>query len=107
MLFPIGHEDLRGRRWPVVTIVIIALNVVIFLGTHWKMDEEASRLAEIKVNTLLVAAAHPDVQLTPSQQRIVDVVRSQNPALFDEIKNEKPENSLDRKSTRLNSSHPS
>src|SRR5579863_1387359 len=95
MLFPIGHEDLRGRRWPVVTIVIIALNVVIFLGTHWKMDEEASRLAEIKVNILLVAAAHPDIQLTPSQQRIVDVVRSQNPALFDEIKNEKPENSFD------------
>jgi len=37
MIIPIAHEDQRGRRWPYVTIAIIALNVVVFLFTHSKM----------------------------------------------------------------------
>jgi hypothetical protein len=32
MLIPLGHENMQGRRWPVITITLIALNVVIFLG---------------------------------------------------------------------------
>jgi membrane associated rhomboid family serine protease len=89
MLFPIGHEDLRGRRWPVITIVIIALNVVVFLGTHWKMDEENSKIAQATWDTVQLAATHPDVQLTPSQQKIVDVFRRRYPAVIDDIKSEK------------------
>ena len=41
MLIPLRHENMQGRRWPVITIGLIALNTVIFLGTHWKMDEQA------------------------------------------------------------------
>jgi hypothetical protein len=36
------HENMEGRRWPVISIALIAINVVAFLGTHW-----ANRRAEI------------------------------------------------------------
>ncbi len=35
MLIPLRHENMEGRRWPVVTFALLALNVAIFLGTHW------------------------------------------------------------------------
>jgi membrane associated rhomboid family serine protease len=95
MLFPIGHEDLRGRRWPIVTIVIVALNVVVFLGTHWQMDEQAGKIAELRINSLLLAIAHPDVQLTPSQKHVVDSIQAQNPKLFAEAAKEDPISQFD------------
>jgi hypothetical protein len=39
LLIPLRHENMEGRRWPVVTFTLIALNVLIFLGTHWKIEE--------------------------------------------------------------------
>ena len=41
MLIPLRHENMEGRRWPVVTFVLIALNILVFLCTHWKMEEQA------------------------------------------------------------------
>ena len=32
MLLPLRHENMEGRRWPVITIGLIAFNVLIFLG---------------------------------------------------------------------------
>ena len=84
MLLPIGHDDLRGRRWPWVTVVIIALNTVIFVVTHQRMEAEGEQMAEAKIATLILAATHPDVTLTPSQQQFVDAFKRQNP---DEFKN--------------------
>jgi len=40
MLIPLRHENMEGRRWPVVTFALIALNVLIFFGTHWKIEEQ-------------------------------------------------------------------
>jgi hypothetical protein len=37
MLIPLRHENMEGRRWPVITFTLIALNILIFLGTgRWK-----------------------------------------------------------------------
>jgi len=45
MLIPLRHENMEGRRWPVVTFALIALNVVVFLGTHWTIEaQEPERL---------------------------------------------------------------
>jgi hypothetical protein len=33
MLIPIGHENMPARRWPVITIGLIVINVVVFLFT--------------------------------------------------------------------------
>ena len=82
MLIPLAHESLKGRRWPYVSIVIIALNLVVFLGTHWRLEDESHKLADVKLHILLLAAAHPDVQTTPEVQQLIAGVQRSNPKLF-------------------------
>ena len=48
MLIPLRHENMQGRRWPVITIGIIALNVVIFLGTHGRWTARRRNSARSK-----------------------------------------------------------
>jgi hypothetical protein len=88
MLIPYGHDDLRGRRWPWVTIALVALNLVIFLATKDRMQEETIHTVHYYEETILLVASHPDVHLSASQQKIVDRIRASNPGAFDEIKSE-------------------
>ena len=39
MLIPIGHDNMSVRRWPIITLALIVINAVLFLGTHWVIDE--------------------------------------------------------------------
>ena len=41
MLIPIKHENMEARRWPVVTLALITINVLVFLFTMTSMDDEA------------------------------------------------------------------
>lgn len=97
MLIPVAHESLKGRRWPYVSIVIIALNLVVFLGTHWRLEDESHKLAEVKVHILLLAAAHPDVQTTPEVQQLIEGFQRSNPKLFSRMAsaNRRPEDVWD------------
>jgi membrane associated rhomboid family serine protease len=84
MLIPLRHENMQGRRWPVITIGLIALNIVIFLGTHWRMDAEGPELGEAKVHVLLLAAMHPDLKIEGKAKEYIDTVQTKNPALWKE-----------------------
>lgn len=33
MIIPLTHEDMQARRWPIVTTVLVAINVIVFLYT--------------------------------------------------------------------------
>jgi membrane associated rhomboid family serine protease len=88
MLIPLRHENMQGRRWPVITIGIIALNVVIFLGTHWTMDREAPELGETRVHLILLAAAHPDLKVEGKAQDFITTVQTKNPNLWKEAQNQ-------------------
>lgn len=46
LLIPLRHENMKGRRWPVVTFTIIALNVVAFLGTHWTIQSQEAQIPQ-------------------------------------------------------------
>ena len=46
MLLPIKHENMEARRWPVVTLALIAINVVVFLGTYPTMEQQAPQLRQ-------------------------------------------------------------
>jgi membrane associated rhomboid family serine protease len=85
MLIPIGHENLRGRRWPYVSIAIIALNVVAFLGTHWTIEVESAKLGEVKSHLLMLAAMHPELRMSADAQRFVDDFARENPTTFDKL----------------------
>jgi membrane associated rhomboid family serine protease len=88
MLIPLRHENMQGRRWPVITIGLIALNAVIFLGTHWKMDEQAPELGEVRTHIILLAAMHPEVNIHGKAQDLVTMVQTKNPALWKQAQNQ-------------------
>jgi len=88
MLIPLRHENMQGRRWPVITIGLIALNAVIFLGTHWKMDEQAPELGEVRTHIILLAAMHPEVNIHGKAQDLVTTVQTKNPTLWKQVQNQ-------------------
>jgi membrane associated rhomboid family serine protease len=87
MLIPLRHENMRGRRWPIITFVIIALNVVIFLGTHATIDGQEPELGQAKVHLILLSAAHPELKIPEPAQTFVSSIQNKNPALWREAKN--------------------
>ncbi len=86
MLIPIAHEDLKGRRWPYVTITIIALNFVVFLFTYSRLEDDSQKMAQVRLHILLLEAARPDVQTTPEVQRLVQAFQQGNPQVYDRMR---------------------
>ncbi|HYT18920.1 MAG TPA: hypothetical protein VEW05_01690 [Candidatus Polarisedimenticolia bacterium] len=82
MLIPLRHENMEGRRWPVVTFTLIALNVLIFLGTHWKIMEETQDPArrEVRAHLILLAVMHPELNMSSQVQELIKEVQRRAPA---------------------------
>src|SRR5580658_4196991 len=92
-LLPLRHENMQGRRWPVVTFVLIAINIIAFLGTHWTIEAQDAQIPErleVVKHLILLAANHPELKMGEDARKLVDKLSVQYPE--------------DRKSTRLNSS---
>ena len=85
IIVPLSHEDLRGRRWPWITIAIIALNVVVFLFTYWSMAEQSASLTQTRIKILLLAANHPRVQMSPETQKQVETFKSADPQTWAQL----------------------
>jgi membrane associated rhomboid family serine protease len=79
LLIPLRHENMEGRRWPVITFTLIALNVLIFLGTHWEIEEQEPQRMEARTHVLLMAAMHPELNMPAAAQTFVDDVKRQIP----------------------------
>ena len=79
MLIPLRHEQMEGRRWPVVTFALIALNLFIFLGTHWKIEEQEPERIEVRTHILVLAAMHPDLKMPEDVEKFVDQVKRNVP----------------------------
>ncbi len=84
MLIPLRHENMQGRRWPVITFGIIALNVLIFLGTHWTIDRQQAELGEVKIHLLLLAASHTELKVPDGAQEFVNFVQTKETPLWKE-----------------------
>jgi len=79
MLVPIRHENMEARRWPVVTLALIAINTIVFLLTTWSISNEGRQLGEVKSNILILAALHPELKMPPQSQRFVDGFKQSHP----------------------------
>jgi len=88
MLIPLRHENMQGRRWPVITFGIIALNVIIFLGTHATIESQGVDLGHIKIHLVLLAAMHPELKIPEKAQEFVTSIQTKNAALWKEAKRE-------------------
>lgn len=97
MLIPTGHENLEGRRWPWITIAIIALNFVVFGFTNWRIEEEAAQIGETKLNILMLEASHPYVEKSPEVQAMIERFKTHKPKLWEVIKdpNRRPDSLWD------------
>jgi membrane associated rhomboid family serine protease len=82
VLIPLRHENMQGRRWPVITFGIILLNVMIFLGTHWTIDRQSPELGEVKTHVVLLSAMHPELKLHGKAQQFVNTIQTKNPQLW-------------------------
>ena len=79
MLIPIKHENMTARRWPVITLSLIAINAIVFLFTMTAMDNEAPELGEVKSHILILAALHPELKMQPEAQHLVDGFKQSHP----------------------------
>ncbi len=79
MLIPIKHENMAARRWPVVTLTLIGINVLVFLFTMSSMEDQAPQLGEVKSHILILAALHPELKMQPESQRMVDGFKQSHP----------------------------
>jgi membrane associated rhomboid family serine protease len=79
MLLPIRHENMSARRWPVVTLALIAINVVVFLFTHYSIEDESQQGATVKAHILILAAMHPELNIPENAQVMVQKFHDQNP----------------------------
>ena len=87
MLIPLKHENMEARRWPVITIGLIAINVIVFLFTLSTLDDESPKLGEVKSHILILAALHPELKMQPESQRLVDGFRQSHPAQWKQVQN--------------------
>lgn len=63
MFLPLGHDRMVVSRWPAVSVGVIALCVVVFLGTHWSPAERASE--ERFGEALAYALQNPELRADP------------------------------------------
>jgi len=85
MLFPIKHENMTARRWPVITLGLILLNFLIFLGTHRTMENQEAPLTSVKTHILILAARHPDLTISSEAQQFVADFQADDPANWAEM----------------------
>lgn len=86
MLIPIRHENMEARRWPVITIALIAINAAVFLATYTTMQDESPQLGEVKAHIILLAAAHPELKTSDEAQQLVESFQKDNPAEWEQVK---------------------
>jgi membrane associated rhomboid family serine protease len=88
MFLPLGHENLEGRRWPVISIALVILNLGIFLATRGQIVTENPQRTEVRAHILILAATHPEVTLPSSVEGMVTKFKKDNPGTWNEAQSE-------------------
>jgi membrane associated rhomboid family serine protease len=88
MLIPLRHENMEGRRWPVVSIALVVLNFGIFLATRGQIDNENPQRTEVRAHILILAATHPELNQPPNVEQLVTKFKANNPGTWKEAQAE-------------------
>jgi membrane associated rhomboid family serine protease len=99
-LLPLRHENMQGRRWPVVTFALIALNVIAFLGTHWTIEAQDAQVperVEVVKHLIFLAATHPELKMGDDARKFVEPLSAQYPEDWKQLSSadRKPEDAWD------------
>src|ERR1700674_1895509 len=87
MLIPIKHENMEARRWPVVTLALIAINVAVFLFTLVAVNDDSPELGEVKSHILILGALHPELKMQLQSQRVVDAFKERHLDQWKQVQN--------------------
>lgn len=88
MFIPLRHENMEGRRWPVISIALVLINLAAFLFTNPKIAHENPRHAELRTHLLLLAAAHPELSQPDDVEKLVNNFKQQHPSVWDQARSE-------------------
>ncbi len=88
MLIPLRHENMEGRRWPVISIALVILNFGIFLATRGQIDNENPQRTEVRAHILLLAASHPELALPGNVESLVTTFKNNNPGTWNEAQSQ-------------------
>ena len=88
MFIPLRHENMEGRRWPVISIALVLINLAVFLVTNTKIESENPKRAEVRAHLLLLAATHPELSQPPEVQQLVNNFKKENPSVWNEAQSE-------------------
>ena len=88
MLIPLRHENMEGRRWPVISIALVLLNAGIFLATRGQINTENPLRTEVRAHILLLAASHPELTLPPNVTAMVTTFKNNNPGTWNEAQSQ-------------------
>ena len=85
MLIPIRHENMSARRWPVITLGLIVVNVLAFVLTTSRIDQDSATLSKAKLRILMLSATHPNLKMPDDVQQFVTSFREHNPKMWQEL----------------------
>ena len=89
MFIPLRHENMEGRRWPVVSIALVVLNLVLFLATHSQIDkQESPEQSAVRAHLVMLAAMHPELNIPPAAQEFVSAIQKTKPGLWHEAQSQ-------------------
>ncbi len=80
---------MSARRWPVITLGLIAVNIIVFLCTHWTMEDQQQQARDVKLHLILLAAMHPELTVPSEVQPMLDTIQKNNPKEWEYIKSDK------------------
>src|SRR6202163_2172316 len=86
MLLPIGHENMSARRLPIITLALIAINLVAFLLTGTAVQQEAPELSTLREHILRLVIFHPELTQPPEAQQLVAYMEKTNPKRWEYAK---------------------
>jgi len=85
LLIPLRHESMRGRRWPIVTFTLIALNTLIFLFTKGPIHDQQPARTHVRVQLLVLAAIHPELHMSPGAEAFVEAFKKKAGDEWDKV----------------------
>ena len=87
MFLPLRHENNEGRRWPVISIALVVLNLGIFLATHGQIDAENPQRIQVRAHIIMLAAAHPELTEPANVEEFITQFKSKSPEIWEQAKN--------------------
>lgn len=81
MLVPIGHDKKTVTRLPIVTAILIVVNILVFVFTINSISrgESNGNIVAVRTRILILKARFPDLTVTPEVQKLMDEIKTQKP----------------------------